>query len=156
MKEVIENTNVDDWINTNAKKLSLAQVCEKFGIDVENIPLISKIFLNANLTHKIAVNDHILQLMGISYASLHVHDGDLVLSDVHFESILKRLRTPESANLLTLFTTMKMAVAKFRKYENTYINQFLVRRLNQGKSEKQKRIQRQVLRQHQYNYQQQN
>lgn len=142
--KVIENSNVTEWLNASSVKLTLEQVCEKFGIDIENDP-INRIFWNVNLTRQILINDDMLNYMGYTGTFCHrnqyfrkllkknasieytnvTDEKDhrkkyVLLSGIDFESLLMQMRTAKSAELRTIFSVMKMTMTKYCEYEKIY------------------------------------
>lgn len=144
LSKVIHSTNVSEWMNKSAIKLSLAQVCQKFGIDIEN-DQVNKIFWNINITHRVLVNEDMLNYFGysgtfytknqsfrkllhknknIEYAeitdTIDIRKKYVILNGIDFESLLMQMRTPKAAELRTLFSIMKLLLVKYSEYEKVY------------------------------------
>lgn len=142
--KAIQDTNVEQWVSSNPQKLTLNQVCLKFGIDIENDP-VNKIFWNIGLTRKIVINEDMLDYMGYSgpfniknnsfrrllYKNIQIDYYEVadtrdirkkyvVLDGIDFEALLMQMRTPKADELRTLFSLMKMSMTKYCEYEKQY------------------------------------
>lgn len=143
---VIESTNVEEWINESHGKLTLQQVCLKFGLDIEN-DHVNKIFWDIKSKSQILINEDMLNYMGYS-GNFKDKNGSFkktlkkmqnikyteevdakdprkkyaVLRGFDFETVLMHMRTSKSSEIFTLLSTMKMCVIKYREYEKLYAN----------------------------------
>ena len=140
----VKGLSPDELIARNVVKLSVNQVCLKFGIDIESDTK-NKFFWNSTIQDKVKITDELLNWLGytgkyknqktmitrllkkndyIEYSEIPDEDTPqkkyYALSGIDFASLLMQMRTPKAVELRELYAIMKEIVMKYREYEKLY------------------------------------
>ncbi|CAH0717174.1 unnamed protein product, partial [Brenthis ino] len=106
--------DVRKWIIT--LKLSYGEVCEKFGIDINNDRR-NAFFWNMMLDKKIIINEELL-----SWCSYYVYRKKryIVMNTMDFESLLMQMRSRKAQEIRELYSFLKHISMQYMKYEKYY------------------------------------
>lgn len=141
---IVRETDVYTWIVKSPQvKLSLADICIYFGIDIEH-DVRNRIFWNIQLSKKVVVDEMLLDYIGytgLTYKCKKNAFRKLLLKNTHicyeeitedfgkklyvvnamdFETLLMQMRTLKIAEVRELFTLMKCITAKYCEYEKLF------------------------------------
>lgn len=141
----IRNCDVRDWYLNNFYKLSIIEVCQKFGIDVTNDRK-NNFLLKIQLDKRVVITDDLLNWLGYSnqeywkkrknfnrllQKNSHIPYNEItdemnarkkyfVLDTLDFESLMMQMRNDKVIVLRELFSLLKMIVVKYNEYENYF------------------------------------
>lgn len=141
---LIEATNIDSLIRENSNKLSIEDICERFGLDIKNDKR-NKFFWNTNLTNSVLINEDLLNWAGYAGGYKHqnlnitkllkrnkqIEFGQIkdehnprkryyVVNTLDFDSLLMQMRTKKAIEIRELFSIIKHVFLKYTEYERNY------------------------------------
>lgn len=141
----IKDIDSSVWIEESNYKYSLNEICTKLNLDIKNNRQ-TKIFWKLTLTHKITIDDEMLDYLGyngsyrmkcrkfhkvlqknphipykiVSNKALKNSKQYCTMRDYDFEDILVLIRTKKAIQLRKVYSIMKAIILKYCEYENLY------------------------------------
>lgn len=145
LKFQVCNADVSNWQGDCITKLTVDQVFQRFGVDIENDRR-NAFFWRAEIDKTVMVTEELLDWIGysgrtysekkhgmqyllkknnnIQFDEISDDRGSrkkyYVMTAIDFEAILMQMQTKKASELRHLFSLMKMIVLKYREYEQWF------------------------------------